>query len=705
MNGSLIVTQKIEMKLQVGYSGDRHLYNRKLRFMPSTNQNHNNKPTIAISGTQIKGKDQFYADIKSQIGVVPDFFKLPQNKPETPDALWGFAVSAYLDNPLPPLFKERLFVYLSRFCEAKYSITRHLGFLIGLGHAAGESSIPPQSIKEVMTLLERNLHRDQNMATINKVLLDMPALANLPQEETELEDAIFACTTHVFLQTEEAANCLNVLKHVLDDSTFQYLLVFLAFVRTAHYWSILQQNLRVGDEIEELLAIHEKLAELLFKDDEAYSYQINNALLTELESLRMEKLAHEMVGHEERVVREKQEALISKTTFELNARVKQLEGANEEIRNARRAALNLMEDAVLAEENIKMLEERYRVALDSANMGTWDWNMDKDVIVWNEEHYHLLGLPADSSARNLDFFFQFVHENDLDLLRMVLQKAILETGYYQMEFRIERADNGQMRWMTSFGRVVARNGGRATRMVGVMFDITERKKLEQQKDDFIGIASHELRTPVTSIKAYTEILQELCEEDSYTQGTELLKKLDMQVDRLAHLVRSLLDTTKISEGQLSFAYQEFDLTKLINERVDDLRPTSEEHNLVFKTKDKLSVFADKERIGQVLINLISNAIKYSPKGSDIVINAIRTDEGIEVSVKDYGTGIPSEIKEKIFERFYRARSSQTDVFPGIGLGLYIAAEIMKRHGGRIWVESEQNKGSVFYFLLPNQNGL
>jgi signal transduction histidine kinase len=173
-----------------------------------------------------------------------------------------------------------------------------------------------------------------------------------------------------------------------------------------------------------------------------------------------------------------------------------------------------------------------------------------------------------------------------------------------------------------------------------------------------------------------------------------------QVDRLTELIRSLLDTTRISEGQLSLSIQEFDINTLINERIDEIKHTAEKHRLLFNTKGSLYVKADKERIGQVLVNLMSNAIKYSPKGGDITINAAALNDGVQVSVHDTGVGISSDMKDKIFDRFYRARNPQIETFPGMGLGLYITAAIMRRHEGKLWVDSKAGKGSTFYFFLP-----
>lgn len=233
-------------------------------------------------------------------------------------------------------------------------------------------------------------------------------------------------------------------------------------------------------------------------------------------------------------------------------------------------------------------------------------------------------------------------------------------------------------------------------------NITDRKNLEQQREDFISIASHELKTPVTSIKAYTELLQETCSEGDYETGASLVKKLGVQVDHLIELVHDLLDVTKMAEGELPLKLQPFDLKLLAEEKAEELQRLSSVHPILIQPKEATIITADRERIGQVLTNFISNAIKYSPKGGDVTINWKQTNSGTEVSVQDKGIGIPEEMQSKIFDRFFRVKDVALSNYPGMGLGLYITADIVHRHGGELWVESKPGQGSIFYFFLPEQ---
>ena len=245
-------------------------------------------------------------------------------------------------------------------------------------------------------------------------------------------------------------------------------------------------------------------------------------------------------------------------------------------------------------------------------------------------------------------------------------------------------------------------GSKEEKKVAVLFkDITQQKAMEQQREEFLGIASHELKTPVTSIKAYAEILQEIFQETGDNGSTAMMSKLNTQVDRLSNLIRTLLDTTRLAEGHLQLKQENFDLNSLIAEKAEELQRLTTRHRIYWqhpKVDNRIS--ADKEKIGQVLTNLLSNAIKYSPKGGDVCINCQNEANQVVINVQDCGLGITEEMQARIFDRFYRVSHSQTSTISGLGLGLYITAGIVQQHGGTIRVKSQPGRGSVFSFALP-----
>jgi signal transduction histidine kinase len=247
------------------------------------------KPSEATTGEGVRAAPRLQAEVELRFGVLPNFFRLAPESPEITANLWGFARLTYLDNPLPSLFKERLFVYLSRFCEVRYCIVRHLGFLVGLGRPSGDDRSPVQTVEQVLPLLRRTLRRgkqaDPHVARC--AALDAP-LAALPPPDSDMEEAIFTCAAHTFLQTPDAPRCLIALKRALGEVRFEHLMVFLAFVQTAHYWTKVHPELKLEEDVEQLLATREALAQCLLKDPEADACQISQELLDELETRNQE---------------------------------------------------------------------------------------------------------------------------------------------------------------------------------------------------------------------------------------------------------------------------------------------------------------------------------------------------------------------------------------------------------------------------------
>lgn len=255
-------------------------------------------------------------------------------------------------------------------------------------------------------------------------------------------------------------------------------------------------------------------------------------------------------------------------------------------------------------------------------------------------------------------------------------------------------------WLTGFYPVFI-GKSRDVDFVGtVVIEITALKKLEQQKDEFLAVASHELKTPVTSIKAYAQVLQKLFKKKGDMQSFELITKMDAQINRLITLIADLLDVSKMQAGKLQLRLTNFDFAELVTEVVDEIQRTTIHHTIHTTLPERKMVYGDRDRIGQVITNLLTNAVKYSPHADSIVVKTHVDQETISLSVQDFGLGIPKEKQAKVFEQFYRVEGRKENIYPGLGLGLYISSEIIHRHGGTIGVESVEGKGSTFYFTLP-----
>jgi PAS domain S-box-containing protein len=235
--------------------------------------------------------------------------------------------------------------------------------------------------------------------------------------------------------------------------------------------------------------------------------------------------------------------------------------------------------------------------------------------------------------------------------------------------------------------------------IAFVLDITERKELEKRKDEFLGIASHELKTPLSSIKGYTQILERIIHQMGDEKLKTYLRKTNTYIDRLNSLIADLLDVSKIQAGKLQFNYGTFSFFELLVDSIESIRHTYPSQSIVIEQTVDETITGDRHRLEQVFTNLLTNAIKYSKKGQEVVVSAKKIDDMIQVSVQDFGVGISKREQEKIFERFYRAKSIEKQ-YSGLGIGLYVSFEIIQRHGGQMWVESVVGKGSTFYFRVP-----
>jgi signal transduction histidine kinase len=227
----------------------------------------------------------------------------------------------------------------------------------------------------------------------------------------------------------------------------------------------------------------------------------------------------------------------------------------------------------------------------------------------------------------------------------------------------------------------------------LMAQIRENVK---KKDEFIGIASHELKTPLTTVKGYIEMLKMMEDEAPKKQFVESAFK---NVLKLEDLVKDLLDVSKIESGQLQLEKEKFDVSLLVDETIASAQMISATHKIVREGEKKEEIICgDRKRIEQVLINLLSNAVKYSPGEKEVIVSLQKNEKELIIKITDFGIGIPEEEHELIFDRFYRTKGSSVHI-SGFGLGLYICRDIIRRHGGKIWIESKA-KGTVFNFSLP-----
>lgn len=282
-----------------------------------------------------------------------------------------------------------------------------------------------------------------------------------------------------------------------------------------------------------------------------------------------------------------------------------------------------------------------------------------------------------------------------------LWKVIKNGKTYRGTF-INRKKNGELFYADHTITPIKDSQGKIINYVGIWKDITRQQEMEKRKDEFISIASHELKTPLTSIKGYVQIIGRKLATSKNNELNSYIHRMEIQINNMTNLVFELLDVTRITAGKMRLSKIKFDLKKLMTDAISDMQITTGSEIIFSESHKQISVVADEERISQVINNFLSNAIKYSEKSKKIIVKIKDTNKAVIISVRDFGIGISKYEQSKIFERFYQVKKIKNMENPSFGIGLYIAATIIKQHKGRIWVESREKKGSTFYFSIPKK---
>lgn len=354
-----------------------------------------------------------------------------------------------------------------------------------------------------------------------------------------------------------------------------------------------------------------------------------------------------------------------------------------------------------AEERVRISEHLYRHLFEASTDGILVVDPATHVIIEaNQVVADLLGAtPAQLIGRNFLRIGLFPDQESAEAVwREMEEQQLARREALEID-----ADNGEARYVEFVGNRFRVNSHEIIQCH--LRDITDRKRaeeaqrqLELRKDAFISMASHELRTPVTSLKAFTQVLQRRLRKqpDVDPQALLVLDRIDEQINRQTRLISDLLDLSKMQAGYLALHETWFDLDDLVRETLDTVRPTTQTHTLRLQGATHEQVYGDQERLGQALINLLTNAIKYSPSANSVFVTLRGDHEWAEVAVRDFGIGIALKDQQHIFERFYQVDDPHASTYPGLGIGLYIARTIMERHNGRLWVESSVGKGSTFH---------
>jgi two-component system sensor histidine kinase VicK len=354
-------------------------------------------------------------------------------------------------------------------------------------------------------------------------------------------------------------------------------------------------------------------------------------------------------------------------------------------------------DRIRLEQAVEESEARFRIMAEGTKIYIAMADEDSNAIYFNQAWSRLTGRSVEDLMAY--GWVDLVHPEDKDRYLKIYLDAFEAKGPFHGDFRILNKE-GEYRWLLADGSARWHTDGSFAGFVSVSIDITEQKQSEQRKNDFISMVSHELKTPLTSMKSYVQVLQAKAKKAGDELASSMLDKANKQVSRMTTLINGFLNVSRLESAQIYIEPKRFDLAELIKETEEDTMAHISSHHIIFAPVKKTPIYADRDKIAQVIQNLISNAVKYSPQGSKINIACITRRDKAMVSVTDEGMGISPADLPKLFERYYRAKNAGIQHIAGFGIGLYLCCEIIKRHRGDIWAESEIGKGSTFYFTLP-----
>lgn len=353
-------------------------------------------------------------------------------------------------------------------------------------------------------------------------------------------------------------------------------------------------------------------------------------------------------------------------------------------------------------------KERLRLAIEGANIGFWEMDLQEGKLDYTNGQCkaHFGYSPGDEFT--LENFYNAINSEDRPAVEEEVQTAMKSGGIYKMEYRVRHPDNST-HWILARGQTLKDENGQPYRFIGITQDITENKGAEEKlkeavqiRDDFLAIASHELQTPIISVRTFSELLELRLKRDGEETYVDQVARIKKGINQLSKLVANLLDFSRIQEGKLQLEKSNFFLSSVIRERVEAIQPISG-HDFKVEVPDEISLEGDAFRIGQVITNLLTNAVKYSPESEKIIVQAKEEGEQVVISVIDFGTGVSEHERETIFQRFYKGKKPLKKTYPGFGIGLFISSQIIQQHGGEIWVEDNNGKGSEFKFTLPKND--
>jgi len=374
-------------------------------------------------------------------------------------------------------------------------------------------------------------------------------------------------------------------------------------------------------------------------------------------------------------------------------------------------------DRKQAEQALKNSEEKYRESQLVGNMAHWEYNFLSEKLYWSDQLYNIYGVSRENFEPDLKKSLAAAHPDDQENIRTLYFNAIKNISEFSVESRII-LPKGEIRYISNKAKLKTDENQNPTSMLGTVIDITDRKKAEaeiifknqelqklnSEKDKFFTIIAHDLKSPFNTIMGFSELLVEKIKEKRYEDVEEYADIIQKTSQKSMYLLSNLMEWARSQTGRMQFNPEFFDLVSFIDDILELFEIIADQKSIVIQKEmpAKAPAFADKSMLSTVLRNLISNAIKFTKPGGQVIISVKLIQTGVVVSVKDTGIGIPKENIEKLFRIDGNISTVGTNNENGTGFGLVLCNDFVKKHGGEIWVESAKNLGSTFYFSLPFQ---
>ncbi len=618
------------------------------------------------------------AEIEQRMGLCPSFFLLAANSPETMQLLWRQAQDAYLDNPLPSLFKEKLFAYLSRFCRISYCMARHCGFLLGKGRVAGDPGCDPLAPEEVLRLLQDPLVMNDELAARLRTLdsIDAP-LEPWPQPGDEVETSLIACSVPVFLRQGNHEQCLEALRRVLGPTRCDHLLLLFAFIQTAHFWTETHPELAYEGDVQRLLDEQHALNEWIHSYPSAVGEELRQETLDELAQLRTVHSA--LRKSEQRLLATIESAPVAIVMSDRAGRIVLVNARTENL-------LGYSRDELLGQPVERLVPTRFRAQLAAyradyfENPGVRELSADQE----------LFALRKDGSEFPVDVGLSPIETEDglfvLSTLFDLTERKQAEKALRQLSENLSQQVEDRTHDLRD-----ARDDAEAA---------------NRAKSEFLANMSHEIRTPMNGVIGMTELLLKTSLSPDQRHYLDLVRQ---SAESLLVLIDDILDFSKIEAGKLELFPAEFNLHDLLGATLQGLghRAAEKRLELAYRVAPEVPVclVGDASRLRQIVVNLVSNAIKFTKQGEvvaevELEASEVSGDESefiLHFRVRDTGCGIPAEKREAIFESFTQVDGTAQRRFGGTGLGLTISRQLVEMMDGRIWVESEVDAGTTVHF--------